>query len=73
MDDNYPIRLWKASVEIDAVPKVVLHRVLMEQHLWDPSLRQSKILEILDDETDIYHYSTESMAPLPPREYVILR
>ncbi|KAJ6668026.1 hypothetical protein lerEdw1_016347 [Lerista edwardsae] len=73
VDDNYHVRLWKTSVEIDAVPKVVLHRVLMEQHLWDPSLQQSKILEILDDETDIYHYTTESMSPLPPREYVVLR
>ncbi|XP_061472780.1 rho GTPase-activating protein 7-like isoform X2 [Rhineura floridana] len=73
VDDNYPIRLWKASVEIDAAPKVVLYRVLTEQYLWDPSLQQTKVLEILDDETDIYHYTTESMSPLPPREYVVLR
>ncbi|XP_053145830.1 rho GTPase-activating protein 7-like isoform X2 [Hemicordylus capensis] len=73
VDDNYHVRLWKASVEIDAVPKVVLHRVLMEQHLWEPSLQQAKVLEILDDETDIYHYTTESMSPLPPRDYVVLR
>lgn len=73
VDDNYHVRLWKASVEIDAAPKAVLHRVLMEQHLWDPSLQQSKVLEILDDETDVYHYTTESMSPLPPREYVVLR
>ncbi|XP_062976633.1 rho GTPase-activating protein 7-like [Elgaria multicarinata webbii] len=73
VDDNYHVRLWKASVEIDAIPKVVLYRVLMEQHLWEPRLQQKKILENLDDETDIYHYTTESMPPLPPREYVILR
>ncbi|XP_044309549.1 rho GTPase-activating protein 7-like [Varanus komodoensis] len=73
VDDNYPVRIWKASVEIDTVPKVILYRILMEQHLWDPSLQQTKILEILDDETDIYHYTVESMFPLPPREYVVLR
>ncbi|XP_042305810.1 rho GTPase-activating protein 7-like isoform X3 [Sceloporus undulatus] len=73
VDDNYHIRLWKASVEIDAAPKVVLYRILMEHHLWDPNLQQTKILEIVDDETDIYHYTTESMSPLPPREYVVLR
>ncbi|XP_054833153.1 rho GTPase-activating protein 7-like isoform X2 [Eublepharis macularius] len=73
VEDNYCLRLWRASVEIDAAPKAVLHRVLMEQQLWDPNLQQSKILEVLDDDTDIYHYTTESMSPLPPRDHVILR
>ncbi|XP_060620992.2 rho GTPase-activating protein 7-like isoform X1 [Anolis sagrei] len=73
VDDDNHIRLWKASVEINAAPKVVLYRILMEHHLWEPNLQQTKILEILDDETDIYHYSTENMFPLPPREYVVLR
>ncbi|KAJ7316268.1 hypothetical protein JRQ81_002430 [Phrynocephalus forsythii] len=73
VDDNYCVRFWKASVEIDAAPKVVLHRILMEQHMWDPSLQETKILEIFDDETDVYHYTTESMSPLPPRDYVVLR
>uniref|UniRef100_A0A2D4EMW2 START domain-containing protein n=1 Tax=Micrurus corallinus TaxID=54390 RepID=A0A2D4EMW2_MICCO len=73
VDDNYHIRLWKTSVEIDAVPKVILHRILMEQHLWDPNLQQTNILEILDDETDIYQYTTTNMSPLPSREYVVLR
>lgn len=73
MDDDYHIRLWKTSVEIDAVPKVILHRILMEQHLWDPNLQQTNILEILDDETDIYQYTAANMSPLPSREYVVLR
>ncbi|XP_070595567.1 rho GTPase-activating protein 7-like isoform X1 [Erythrolamprus reginae] len=73
VDDNYHIRLWKNSVEIDAVPKVILHRILMEQHLWDPNLQQTNILEILDDETDIYQYTAANMSPLPSREYVVLR
>uniref|UniRef100_A0ABM5FLS7 Rho GTPase-activating protein 7-like isoform X1 n=2 Tax=Pogona vitticeps TaxID=103695 RepID=A0ABM5FLS7_9SAUR len=73
VDDDFCVRLWKASVEIDAAPKVVLHRILMEQHMWDPNLQETKILEIFDDETDVYHYTTESMSPLPPRDYVVLR
>uniref|UniRef100_A0A803U1Q6 Rho-GAP domain-containing protein n=1 Tax=Anolis carolinensis TaxID=28377 RepID=A0A803U1Q6_ANOCA len=73
VDDDNHIRLWKASVEINAAPKVVLYRIMMEHHLWEPNLQQTKILEILDDETDIYHYSTENMFPLLPREYVVLR
>uniref|UniRef100_A0A8D0L558 Rho GTPase-activating protein 7-like n=1 Tax=Sphenodon punctatus TaxID=8508 RepID=A0A8D0L558_SPHPU len=73
VDDNYCVRMWKASAEIDAAPKAVLLRILMEQHLWDPCLQRAKILETLDDETEIYHYTTESMPPLPPREFVVLR
>ncbi|XP_030428999.1 rho GTPase-activating protein 7-like isoform X1 [Gopherus evgoodei] len=73
VEDNYHVRLWKASTEINAAPKVILQRILTEQHLWDPSLQQAKILETWDDETDVYHYTTESMSPLLPRDYVVLR
>ncbi|XP_074865935.1 rho GTPase-activating protein 7-like isoform X2 [Carettochelys insculpta] len=73
VEDNYHVRLWKASTEIDATPKVILQRILTEQHLWDSSLQQAKILETWDDETDVYHYTTESMSPLLPRDYVVLR
>ncbi|XP_077680511.1 rho GTPase-activating protein 7-like [Eretmochelys imbricata] len=73
VEDNYHVRLWKASTEIDATSKVILQRILTEQHLWDPSLQQAKILETWDDETDVYHYTRESMSPLLPREYVVLR
>uniref|UniRef100_A0A8C8RFY9 Rho GTPase-activating protein 7 n=1 Tax=Pelusios castaneus TaxID=367368 RepID=A0A8C8RFY9_9SAUR len=73
VDDDCQIRLWKVSTEIDAAPKVILQRILTEQHVWDPSLQQAKILETWDEETDVYHYTTESMSPLLPRDYVILR
>ncbi|XP_038596351.1 rho GTPase-activating protein 7-like isoform X1 [Tachyglossus aculeatus] len=73
VEDGYPLRLWKASVDIAASPQAVLQRVLREQHCWDPTLQQAKVLETLDEETEIYHYTTDGMAPLPPREYVLLR
>ncbi|KAE8614462.1 hypothetical protein XENTR_v10008171 [Xenopus tropicalis] len=71
--DDFPIRMWKASTEIEAAPHAVLQHILKEQHTWDPNLQQSKIIETLDEDTDIYHYITESMPPLPCREYVVLR
>ncbi|XP_014425341.1 rho GTPase-activating protein 7-like isoform X3 [Pelodiscus sinensis] len=73
VEDNYHVRLWKASTEIEVGPKVILQRILTEQHLWDPSLQQAKILETWDEETDVYHYTTEGMSPILPREYVVLR
>ncbi|XP_053574547.1 rho GTPase-activating protein 7 [Bombina bombina] len=71
--DEYPIRLWKTSVEIEGTPQMVLQHILREQHTWDPNLQQSKIIETLDEDTEIYHYSSENMSPLPPKEYVVLR
>lgn len=71
--NDYPIRLWKVSTELNATPSVALQYILREQHAWDPSLQQSKILETLDEDTEIYHYSIESMPPVPCKEYVVLR
>ncbi|KAG9490812.1 hypothetical protein GDO78_006249 [Eleutherodactylus coqui] len=72
-NDEYPIRLWKVSIELEATPQMVLQHILREQHTWDPNLQQSKIIETLDEDTEIYHYSEESMSPLPLKEYVVLR
>ncbi|KAM8973066.1 rho GTPase-activating protein 7-like [Pelodytes ibericus] len=71
--NDYPLRLWKVSVEIEATPQMVLQHILREQHTWDPNLQQSKIIETLDEDTEIYHYTTESMSSLPAKEYVVLR
>ncbi|XP_075458001.1 rho GTPase-activating protein 7-like isoform X2 [Ascaphus truei] len=71
--NEYPVRVWKSSTEIEATPQVVLQHILREQYTWDPNLQQSKIIETLDEDTEIYHYSIESMSPLPPKEYVVLR
>ncbi|KAM4677753.1 rho GTPase-activating protein 7-like isoform 2-T2 [Discoglossus pictus] len=71
--DDFPVRLWKTSTEIEGTPQVVLQHILREQHTWNPNLQQSKIVETLDEDTEIYHYTTESMSPLPPKEYIVLR
>nr|NXO03350.1 STA13 protein [Rhinopomastus cyanomelas] len=71
--DGHPLRLWKVSTDIEAPPATVLHRVLRERHLWDEDLLQSKVLEALDKDTEVYHYVTDSMAPHPRRDCVVLR
>ncbi|KAE8629645.1 hypothetical protein XENTR_v10000554 [Xenopus tropicalis] len=68
-----PLRLWKATVDIPAQPEDVLHRLLREQHLWDEDLLDSKVIESLDDQTDIYQYVQNYMAPHPARDFVVLR
>ncbi|XP_029458537.1 stAR-related lipid transfer protein 13 isoform X2 [Rhinatrema bivittatum] len=71
--DGNPLRLWKASVEVEAPPSVVLNRILRERHLWDDDFLQWKVIETLDKQTEIYQYVLNSMAPHPTREFVVLR
>ncbi|NXH18792.1 STA13 protein, partial [Bucco capensis] len=71
--DGHPLRLWKVSTDVEAPPATVLHRVLRERHLWDEDLLQSNVVEALDKNTEVYHYVTDSMAPHPRRDCVVLR
>ncbi|XP_075291643.1 stAR-related lipid transfer protein 8 isoform X2 [Opisthocomus hoazin] len=71
--DGHPLRLWKVSTDVEAPPATVLHRVLRERHLWDEDLLQSNVVEALDKNMEVYHYVTDSMAPHPRRDCVVLR
>ncbi|XP_010893703.1 stAR-related lipid transfer protein 8 isoform X1 [Esox lucius] len=71
--DGHPIRLWKATTEIEAPPQTVLHRVMRERHLWDDDLLHSCVIEALENNTEVYHYVTDCMAPHPRRDFMVLR
>ncbi|KAI4892261.1 hypothetical protein NFI96_033930 [Prochilodus magdalenae] len=71
--DGHPIRLWRVSAEVEAPPSVVLQRVLRERHLWDEDLLHSRVIESLENNTEVFHYITDSMAPHPRRDFVVLR
>ncbi|KAM4859838.1 stAR-related lipid transfer protein 13 isoform 1-T1 [Thomomys bottae] len=71
--DGNPLKLWKAAVEVEAPPSVVLNRVLRERHLWDEDFVQWKVVETLDRQTEIYQYVLNSMAPHPSRDFLVLR
>nr|XP_006630047.1 PREDICTED: rho GTPase-activating protein 7 isoform X2 [Lepisosteus oculatus] len=73
VSDGFPLRLWRASVEIPAAPEDVLNRVLREQHQWDEDLLDCKAVESLDQQTEVYQYVRTSMAPHPPLDHVVLR
>ncbi|XP_051869965.1 rho GTPase-activating protein 7 isoform X2 [Pristis pectinata] len=73
VDDNHPLRLWKVSTEVEKSPEEILKHLLREHHLWEKDLFQSKVIETLDDETEIYHYTISSTFPHPDRDYVVLR
>ncbi|XP_051527631.1 stAR-related lipid transfer protein 8 isoform X2 [Myxocyprinus asiaticus] len=71
--EGHPLRLWRVSVEIEALPTVVLQRVLRERHLWDEDLLHSRVIETLENNTEVLHYITDSMAPHPRRNFIVLR
>ncbi|XP_067852204.1 rho GTPase-activating protein 7 isoform X2 [Heptranchias perlo] len=73
VDDNHPLRLWKVSIEVEKPSEEILKHLLREHHLWEKDLLESKIIETLDDESEIYHYTTGSTFPHPARDYTVLR
>lgn len=73
MDDGFSLRLWKATVEVPAGPEEVLTRVLREQGHWDEDLSESRVVETLDERTEVYQYVRNTMAPHPTRDHLVLR
>uniref|UniRef100_A0A8D3ABC6 Rho GTPase-activating protein 7 n=1 Tax=Scophthalmus maximus TaxID=52904 RepID=A0A8D3ABC6_SCOMX len=71
--DGYPLRLWKVTVEVPASPEEVLTRVLREQGHWDEDLLESRVVETLDEKTEVYQYVRNTMAPHPTRDHLVLR
>ncbi|KAK2817048.1 hypothetical protein Q5P01_025239 [Channa striata] len=71
--DGFPLRLWKVTVEVPASPEEVLTRVLREQAHWDEDLLESRVVETLDERTEVYQYVRNTMAPHPTRDHVVLR
>uniref|UniRef100_H2LN67 Rho GTPase-activating protein 7 n=1 Tax=Oryzias latipes TaxID=8090 RepID=H2LN67_ORYLA len=73
VNDGFPLRQWKVTVEIHASPEEVLTRVLREQGQWDEDLLESRVVETLDQRTEVYQYVRNTMAPHPTRDHVVLR
>uniref|UniRef100_A0A3P9MQ55 Rho GTPase-activating protein 7 n=1 Tax=Oryzias latipes TaxID=8090 RepID=A0A3P9MQ55_ORYLA len=73
VNDGFPLRQWKVTVEIHASPEEILTRVLREQGQWDEDLLESRVVETLDQRTEVYQYVRNTMAPHPTRDHVVLR
>lgn len=54
-------------------PEEVLTRVLREQGYWDEDLLESRVVETLDERTEVYQYVRNTMAPHPTRDHLVLR
>lgn len=56
--DGHPLRLWKFTTELDAPPSQVLQYVFKERHHWDQHLLKWRIIEQLDERSEIFQYAT---------------
>ncbi|XP_052427629.1 rho GTPase-activating protein 7 isoform X3 [Carassius gibelio] len=73
VQDGSSLRQWKVCVDMPASAEDVLQRILREQERWDEDLLECRIVETLEHNTEVYQYVRNSMAPHPPRDYVVLR
>ncbi|XP_033742751.1 uncharacterized protein LOC117329118 isoform X2 [Pecten maximus] len=71
--DGHPLRLWKFQVDVEAPPDVVLDKLKNERQQWDEDLLKWRCIEKLDQQTDVFQCSRNSMPPHPSRDIVVLR
>ena len=71
--DTYPLRLWKITGEIEATPADVLHRILVERHVWDEELQATRKICQIDNFSDIFQYMRRNIVSLPLEDYCVLR
>lgn len=71
--DGHPLRLWRATTEVEAPPSELLNRIIRERHLWDDSLLKWRVVTRLDRQAEVFQYMCNSMAPRPPVDYCVLR
>uniref|UniRef100_A0A8C1MC80 Rho GTPase-activating protein 7 n=1 Tax=Cyprinus carpio TaxID=7962 RepID=A0A8C1MC80_CYPCA len=73
VQDGSSLRQWKVCVDVPASAEDVSQRILREQERWDEDLLECRIVETLEHNMEVYQYVRNSMAPHPPRDYVVLR
>uniref|UniRef100_UPI00358FEC0D rho GTPase-activating protein 7-like n=1 Tax=Myxine glutinosa TaxID=7769 RepID=UPI00358FEC0D len=73
VDDGCPLRLWRASLELNTSPLEALTRVKDGRRLWEPRLITEETTRDHGDCSEIYRYVIEDLPPRPPAEYLLCR
>lgn len=63
VDDDYPLRLWRCTADVEAPPKQVVERLLFSRSEFDPCLVNSSVLAKLGPRADVVEY-VESVSDL---------
>lgn len=70
------LKLWKCCTLIkqkNISLEKILTRIKSERHLWDDDFIGGKIVETLDENTDVYSYHISFMPPHQERNFVEIR
>ncbi|XP_062513642.1 stAR-related lipid transfer protein 13-like isoform X3 [Corticium candelabrum] len=71
--DGLQLWLWRGVTEVATDSQQIMHRLLRERHLWDADIVKWRVIETLDEQSEVFEYSVHSMAPHPTRDYCTLR
>lgn len=75
--DDCPVPLWRASLDLDVPPPVVLQRILSERAQWDPRRHRASVVRSLSPDSDLYQYKIQSqghdLGSVPPLQHLLLR
>lgn len=72
-DDHSLLRLWKLTIEIESSPVEIRNKILRARTQWDEELVESRIIEQMNLQTDVFQYVMHFMAPQPTRDFCELR
>ena len=73
---NDKLKLWKCCTLVKhpglTLDKIV-HRIKYERQLWDDDFKEGRVVETLDDQTDLHRYVVNFMPPHPSRDFFEIR
>lgn len=49
--------MWRTTTEVEVCPHKLLKVILNERYNWDPQLLKIKVLEKLDDKSEVLQYA----------------
>jgi len=70
------LKLWKCCTLVktpNLTVEKIINRIKNERHMWDDDFKESKVIETLDENTDLCRSVTNFMPPHSPREFVKIR
>jgi hypothetical protein len=73
---NDKLKLWKCCTLIkkpNLTLDKIMNRIKNERYLWDDDFKEGKVVECLDDSTDLYRYVVAFLPPHPSRDFFELR
>lgn len=56
--DGHPLRLWRCTTDIEATPLEIMQFIFKERRQWDTYLMKCRIVEQLDEHSEIFQYAT---------------